>query len=133
MKADRDKVVPLIKTARGQLDGILKMIDEDRYCIDISNQVLAVISILGKANKEIIRAHLAGCVKDSLTGGTPEEVETKLDEVMSVLDKIVYIETTKPNGSPGISDEPSGFCYSKGEFLSFRENTIIQPACQLRQ
>ena len=115
MKADRDKVVPLIKTARGQLDGILKMIDEDRYCIDISNQVLAVISILGKANKEIIRAHLAGCVKDSLTGGTPEEVETKLDEVMSVL------------------DEPSGFCYSKGEFLSFRENTIIQPACQLRQ
>ena len=113
MKADRDKVVPLIKTARGQLDGILKMIDEDRYCIDISNQVLAVISILGKANKEIIRAHLAGCVKDSLTGGTPEE--------------------QKPNGSPGISDEPSGFCYSKGEFLSFRENTIIQPACQLRQ
>ena len=88
MKADRDKVVPLIKTARGQLDGILKMINEDRYCIDISNQVLAVISILGKANKEIIRAHLAGCVKDSLTGGTPEEVETKLDEVMSVLDKM---------------------------------------------
>ena len=63
MKADRDKVVPLIKTARGQLDGILKMIDEDRYCIDISNQVLAVISILGKANKEIIRAHLAGCAQ----------------------------------------------------------------------
>ena len=55
MKADRDKVVPLLKTARGQLDGILKMIDEDRYCIDISNQVLAVISILGKANKEIVR------------------------------------------------------------------------------
>ena len=81
MTADRAKVVPLIKTARGQLDGILKMIDEDRYCIDISNQVLAVISILGKANKEIIRAHLAGCVKDSLTGGTPEEVETKLDEM----------------------------------------------------
>ena len=50
--------------------------------------MLAVISILGKANKEIIRAHLAGCVKDSLTGGTPEEVETKLDEVMSVLDKM---------------------------------------------
>ena len=51
MKADRDKVVPLLKTARGQLDGILKMIDEDRYCIDISNQVLAVISILGKPTR----------------------------------------------------------------------------------
>ena len=88
MMADKKKVSRLLKTARGQIDGILKMIDEDRYCIDISNQVLAVISILSKANKEIIRAHLAGCVKDSLTGGTPEEVETKLDEVMSVLDKM---------------------------------------------
>ena len=88
MKADREKVVPLIRTARGQLDGILRMIDEDRYCIDISNQVLAAISLLNKANKEIIRAHLAGCVKDSLTGGSPADVETKLDEVMSVLDKM---------------------------------------------
>ena len=88
MKADRDKITRLLKTARGQMDGILKMVEEDRYCVDISNQLLATESILRKANKEIIRAHLAGCVKDSLTGGTPEEVETKLDEVMSVLDKM---------------------------------------------
>mgnify|MGYP000629615501 CR=1 FL=1 len=85
MKADRDKVVPLIKTARGQLDGILKMIDEDRYCIDISNQVLAVISILGKANKEIIRAHMSHCVKDAFETGDAEE---KVDEIIAILDKM---------------------------------------------
>lgn len=41
MKADQTKVVRLLKTARGQLDGILNMIEEDRYCMDISNQLLA--------------------------------------------------------------------------------------------
>ena len=85
MKADRDKVVPLIKTARGQLDGILKMIDEDRYCIDISKQVLAVISILGKVNKEIIRAHMSHCVKDAFETGDAEE---KVDEIIAILDKM---------------------------------------------
>ena len=41
MKADRAKVEKLLKTAKGQLDGILRMVEEDRYCIDISNQILA--------------------------------------------------------------------------------------------
>ena len=52
MKADRDKITRLLKTARGQMDGILKMVEEDRYCVDISNQLLATESILRKANKE---------------------------------------------------------------------------------
>lgn len=45
MMADKQKVSRLLKTARGQIDGILKMIDEDRYCIDISNQIMASQSI----------------------------------------------------------------------------------------
>ena len=51
MQADKEQVCRLIKTARGQLDGILAMIEADRYCIDISNQLLATQSLLGKANK----------------------------------------------------------------------------------
>ena len=41
MKADKQKITRLIKTARGQLDGILRMVEEDRYCIDISQQLMA--------------------------------------------------------------------------------------------
>lgn len=85
MKADSKKVTRLLKTARGQLDGILKMVEDDRYCIDISNQVMATASILNKVNREIIRAHLSSCVKDAFTEGNVEE---KLDEVMDILDKI---------------------------------------------
>lgn len=42
MKADHQKVANLVKTARGQLDGVLRMIDEDRYCMDVAQQLLAV-------------------------------------------------------------------------------------------
>ena len=41
MKADKAKVARLLKTARGQIDGVLKMIDGDQYCIDIANQIMA--------------------------------------------------------------------------------------------
>ena len=79
MKADRDKITRLLKTARGQMDGILKMVEEDRYCVDISNQLLATESILRKANKEIIRAHMSHCVKDAFETG---------DEIIAILDKM---------------------------------------------
>ena len=59
MKADRGTVEKLVKTARGQLDGILRMIEQDRYCMDISNQILAAQAVLTRANKEILKAFLS--------------------------------------------------------------------------
>ena len=46
MMADKKQVTRLLKTARGQIDGILKMVEEDRYCIDISHQIMASEAIL---------------------------------------------------------------------------------------
>ena len=46
MKADHAQITRLLKTARGQIDGILKMVEEDRYCLDVSNQLMATQSIL---------------------------------------------------------------------------------------
>ena len=60
MRADKQKVGRLLKIARGQIDGILKMIEDDAYCMDISNQLMATASILRKANREVVRAHMAG-------------------------------------------------------------------------
>ena len=85
MQAQRDKVDRLLKTARGQLDGILKMVEEDRYCMDISNQLLATQSILHRVNREIIHAHLQHCVKESLGG---EESGQKIEELMALFDKL---------------------------------------------
>ena len=54
MRADKTQVTRLLKTARGQIDGLLKMVEEDRYCSDISNQLLAVEALIRKANREVL-------------------------------------------------------------------------------
>ena len=79
MKAYPQKVTRLLKTARGQLDGILAMVEENRYCMDISNQVMATEAILRRANKEIIRAHMKGCIADAIASENGDE---KIDELM---------------------------------------------------
>ena len=86
MRGDKTKVNCLLKTARGQIDGILKMIEEDRYCIDISNQIQAANAILRKADKEVIRGHMTGCMKDALETGNEEE---KIQEFVDMLEKIM--------------------------------------------
>lgn len=48
MKADHEKVSRQLKIARGQIDGLLKMVEEDAYCIDVSNQILATTALLKK-------------------------------------------------------------------------------------
>ena len=86
MMADQKTVLRLLKTARGQLDGIIKMVEDDRYCIDISQQVMATEAILNKVNKEILAAHLKHCVKQA---ASEQEREEKIDEFVSTLGKIL--------------------------------------------
>ena len=86
MRADHEKIRRLIYTARGQLDGILKMVEEDRYCIDISTQVMAAEAMLNRVNQEILTAHLKHCVN---TAHTQEEREKKIDELVDMLGKIL--------------------------------------------
>lgn len=86
MQADKQKITRLLKTARGQMDGILRMVEEDRYCIDISQQLMATEAILNKVNKEILTAHLKNCVSHAETEAEKEE---KIDELVSMLGKIL--------------------------------------------
>ena len=88
MQADRQKVERLLKTARGQIDGILKMVEENRYCMDISNQIMATQAILHRVNREILQAHLQHCVRQSLETG--EDSQQKIDELMALFDKAVF-------------------------------------------
>ena len=85
MKADKTEIVRLIKTARGQLDGVLRMVEDDRYCIDIVNQILAAQAILKKANREILKAHMAVCITDAVEA---EDATGKIKELVDLLDKM---------------------------------------------
>ncbi|MBD5094106.1 MAG: metal-sensing transcriptional repressor [Subdoligranulum sp.] len=88
MRADRKAVARLLKTARGQIDGILKMIEEDRYCVDVSNQLMATQSILTKANREILKAHISGCVQEAFDSGDEAQREASMQEILALLDKL---------------------------------------------
>ena len=86
MQSDKKRIVRLLKTARGQMDGIIRMVEEDRYCIDISQQLMATEAILNKANKEILTAHLKCCVSHAESQAEREE---KIDELVSMLGRIL--------------------------------------------
>ena len=88
MRADRKAVARLLKTARGQIDGILKMIEEDRYCVDVSNPLMATQSILTKANREILKAHISGCVQEAFDSGDEAQREASMQEILALLDKL---------------------------------------------
>ena len=88
MKADAQIVVPLLKTARGQLDAILRMVEEDKYCLDISHQLMSCEAIVKKANREILRAHMESCVREAFESGSPEESQKKVDELVELLARL---------------------------------------------
>jgi DNA-binding FrmR family transcriptional regulator len=76
----------VLKTARGQMDATIHMIEEDRYCIDVSKQILATIALLRKANSTILRQHLNTCVTDAIAEGSGSG---KIDELMKVVDSYI--------------------------------------------
>ena len=58
MNEDRKKVLNMLNICKGQIEGISKMIEDDRYCVDISTQILASQSLLKKANGLIFKQHI---------------------------------------------------------------------------
>ena len=88
MKADNDSTIRKIRIARGQLDGIIRMIEDDRYCIDISTQLMSTLSLLKNVNREILQAHIRSCVKEALE---TDMENPKIEEALKVLEKMTEL------------------------------------------
>ncbi|MDD3611669.1 MAG: metal-sensing transcriptional repressor [Saccharofermentanales bacterium] len=86
MKAKHEKNLSLLKTARGQIDGLIRMVEDDRYCVDISNQILATIAILKKVNTEVLTEHLQLCVRESFD--SDEDKDEKIREIQTIIKKL---------------------------------------------
>ena len=89
MHADKEKITRLLKTVRGQIDGLIKMVEDDRYCIDISTQILASQSILRKVNVEILKGHFTHCIKQAIENGDKDNADKKTTELVVLLDKLL--------------------------------------------
>ena len=86
MTKEREAALKALKISRGQIDGIIKMIEDGRYCIDVANQLLATQSLLKRAELQILQGHMRSCVKDACLMDQPEE---KLEEMNKILEKLL--------------------------------------------
>ena len=78
----RRAVANRLKTARGHLEAVIRMVDDDAYCPDLMKQVSAVQGALQHANRTILRSHLETCIAAGVAAGRIDEV---VDELMEAL------------------------------------------------
>jgi len=69
----------------GQVRGLSRMVEEDRYCIDIVTQIAAVRAALRRAEEEILRDHVAHCVEEAIASGDKTAQRRKIAELMDVV------------------------------------------------
>ena len=86
MNEEKKKAVQSLKTARGQIDGIIKMVEDGRYCMDISNQIAATGALVKKSQVLILKQHIEHCVTAAVESDNSEE---KMDEIMKILERII--------------------------------------------
>ena len=75
-----------LKKIEGQVGGLQRMINDERYCVDILMQIHAVVAGLRKVQKNILHDHLDGCVRTAFGSNSDKERQQKLDEIFKILD-----------------------------------------------
>ncbi|MFK7914097.1 MAG: metal-sensitive transcriptional regulator [Pseudomonadales bacterium] len=85
-----DKPATLKRLARleGQVRGVARMLEEDRYCIEVLQQVQAVKAALAKVETAILKDHAATCVETAIASGNAREQRAKFDELVELFDKV---------------------------------------------
>jgi len=77
--------LPRLKRAKGQVEGIIRMVETERYCVDILTQLRAVRAALLRVEQEVLQAHLNACLEGAMAAGDPDEVASKVKELAEVL------------------------------------------------
>ena len=88
MSENRHSIVKRLNRIEGQVKGVVRMLGEDRYCIDILHQIQAIKAALTKAETELLRAHAAECVDAALRQGTVQEKRKKIVELVDLFERV---------------------------------------------
>jgi DNA-binding FrmR family transcriptional regulator len=83
-KEAKGSVLKRLRRIEGQVRGLTRMVEDDRYCIDIVTQVAAVSAALRRAEEEILRDHVGHCVEGAIASGNRAEQRKKVAELMDV-------------------------------------------------
>lgn len=85
--ATKDELLARLSRAEGQVRGVARMVEEDRYCIDVVTQIQAVIAAARKVEAEILKDHVAHCVEHAIQSGDPKVQRRKIEELLSTLSR----------------------------------------------
>lgn len=86
-RENKPRLLNRLNRIEGQVRGVTRMVEEDRYCIDILTQIQAVRAALAKVETEMLRDHLGHCVEGAIVSGDPEEQRKKAAELIHLLER----------------------------------------------
>jgi DNA-binding FrmR family transcriptional regulator len=81
----KDTRVKRLNRIEGQVRGLSRMVEEDRYCIDIVTQIAAVRAALRRVEEDLLRDHVGHCVEHAIASGDKNDQREKIEELMSVV------------------------------------------------
>ena len=88
MNLDKESTIKRLNRIEGQVRGISRMIEDERYCIEILQQVQAIKSALSKVEDSILKDHAATCVETAIASGDEKEQRKKFSELVELLGKV---------------------------------------------
>jgi DNA-binding FrmR family transcriptional regulator len=81
----KEAVIRRLSRIEGQVRGLARMVEDERYCIDVVTQISAIRAALRRAEEEILRDHVAHCVEHAIASGDKNDQRQKVAEIMDVL------------------------------------------------
>ena len=87
IKNTKTSCVKRLNRIEGQVRGLARMVEEDRYCIDIVTQISAARAALARVEEQILREHIHHCVRHAMTSGNKAQQEEKIEELLAVLSR----------------------------------------------
>ena len=88
MIVDKDALQKRLNRIEGQVRGIGRMIEEERYCIDILQQIQAIKSALARVEDAVLKDHAATCVNAAIASGSEKEQRKKFEELVELMAKV---------------------------------------------
>jgi len=86
-RENQPKLINRLSRIEGQVRGIARMVEEDRYCIDVLTQLQAVRAALSRVETEMLKDHLGHCIEAAITGGDVTEQRAKARELIQLLER----------------------------------------------
>ena len=86
--ATKTAITARLKRIEGQVGGFVRMVEDDRYCVDVLTQINAVRAALHKVEEQILRDHVSHCVAGAFSSGNPVEQRHKIDELVDTIGRM---------------------------------------------